>query len=80
MTLSTTRSVSLVAVAALAGSLFGCSTNAPAPTKAEEKQFKGGPMPEEARKIVEERMRAAGANGGPPAGAPGGPAAAPKKP
>lgn len=64
--------------------LAGCRTEAPKLTQEEKAIFKGGEMPPEVRKQMEESMRknqeAMKNQGGgpPPAAAPPGPAAAPK--
>jgi hypothetical protein len=53
--------------------LAGCSDKAPPLTPQEQANFKGGPMPEEARKVMQEKMReaqqkAAVQGGGSPSG------------
>jgi hypothetical protein len=49
----------LVGLMALLPILAGCSGKAPELTKQEQNEFKGGPMPEEARKIMQQKMREA---------------------
>ncbi len=39
--------------------LAGCSTKTPELSKEEQAKFKGGPMPDSARKIFEQKMREA---------------------
>lgn len=56
-------------VALLFGALFllsflmGCSSKGTTITEADQKNFSGGPMPESARKIMQERMKAANRKG-----------------
>jgi hypothetical protein len=67
-------------LAALAGSLMvlplvaGCSASAPPMSKDEQANFKGGPMPESARQIMQQKMQEAQQKRG-GAGAPGAPGA-----
>ncbi len=53
------RCAVLVALASVIVGIAGCSGSAPPLTKDEQKDFKGGPMPESARKIMQEKMEAA---------------------
>src|SRR5262245_33986784 len=83
------RVSSRLLIAVLAGSVLllplvsGCSGDAEKMTPKETSEFKGGPMPESARKIMQERMEAAAQKsaGAPGAGAaPGGPGVPPPGP
>jgi hypothetical protein len=49
----------LVGLLAVLPILIGCSGKAPELTKQEHNDFKGGPMPEEARKIMQQKMQEA---------------------
>jgi hypothetical protein len=49
------RILTAALAAALSVGLTGCSAKAPM-SKTEEVQFKGGPMPEDARKIMQQKI------------------------
>jgi len=52
--------------------LAGCQSGAPAMTKKDEANFKGGPMPENARRIMQQKLQEA-RNKNPRTPAPGAP-------
>lgn len=69
----------LLGCIALLTALAGCDSKGPEVTKTEEANFKGGPMPESARQIMQQKIKEASTKNGPqgssaPAGA--GPAGA----
>jgi hypothetical protein len=49
----------LIVGALLVPVLTGCSSQAPQLTKQEQTEFKGGPMPESARRIVQQKLQEA---------------------
>jgi hypothetical protein len=71
--------LSMVSMILVSGVLLsGCSNSAAPMTKTEQQDFKGGPMPESAKKAIAEQMRKAAEKGGNvpgPGGVPGAPAA-----
>ncbi|HLK55105.1 MAG TPA: hypothetical protein VKU00_00990 [Chthonomonadaceae bacterium] len=48
----------------LLSAVVGCNNNSAPLTKTEESSFKGGPMPESAREIMQQKLKEAAAKGG----------------
>jgi hypothetical protein len=64
MTGKAKRLLSVLIGGLLLSALVGCNNNSAPLTKSEEANFKGGPMPESARKIMQEKLKEAAAKGG----------------
>lgn len=52
--------------------ITGCQSNSPQMSKQEEKSFRGGPMPESARQIMQQKLREAQQKSRRPVPGPGG--------